>query len=144
VTLSAQRSRYAPEKRQKTLSLFKKETSGGFMWYARFWDEIARRYAVARSLGIIAEGKKERRYEAEQAARKMLPGIKFERAEEKTLIRYLEDFWTPDSPYAREAALVKKRPLSAYYVKMNHEAACRPFSAVHGGYAWWRPCQIWP
>ena len=110
-----------PRKDRKPFTLFKKETSGGSVWYARFWDEITRRYAVARSLGIIAEGKKERRYEAEQAARKILPGIKFERVKEKTLVRYLEDFWTPDSPYAKEAALVKKRPLSAYYIRMNHE-----------------------
>jgi len=110
-----------PRKDRKPFTLFKKETGGGSVWYARFWDEITRRYAVARSLGVVAEGKKGRRYEAEQAARKMLPGIRFERVEEKSLIRYLEDFWTPDSPYAREAALVKKRPLSAYYVKMNHE-----------------------
>ena len=114
-----------PRKNRNPFTLFKKETSGGPVWYARFWDGIARRYAVTRSLGIIAEGKKERRYEAEQAARKMLPGIKFERIEEKTLVRYLEDFWTPDSPYAREAALVKKRPLSAYYIKMNHEDVSR-------------------
>ena len=62
-------------------------------------------YALARSLGVITEGKKERRYEAEQAARKMLLGIKFERVEKKTLIQYLKDFWAPYSAYAKEAAL---------------------------------------
>jgi len=124
-----------PKKDRKPFTLFKKEAKDGHVWYARFWDEKARRYAAARSLGVAAEGKKERRYEAEQAARKMLPTIKFERAEEKTLIGYLEDFWTPDSPYAKEAALVKKRPLSAYYIKMNHEDVRRhvaPFPQFAG------------
>jgi len=124
-----------PKKDRKPFTLFKKETNGGLVWYARFWDEDARRYAVTRSLGVSAEGKRERRYEAEQAARKILPGIRFERVEEKTLIRYLEDFWTPDSPYAKEAALVKKRPLSAYYIRMNHEDVRRhvaPFPQFAG------------
>jgi len=110
-----------PKKSRKPFTLFRKETKDGHMWYARFWDEHTGRYAAARSLGVTVGGKKQRRYEAEQAARKMLPDIKFERVEEKTLVRYLKDFWTPDSPYVREAALVKKRPLSAFYVKMNRE-----------------------
>ena len=110
-----------PKKARKPFTLFKKETKDGPVWYARFWNEHSRKYAVARSLGVAAEGKKIRRYEAEQAARKMLPDVKFERASAKTLARYLEEFWTPSSPYAMEAALVKKRPLSAYYIRMNHE-----------------------
>jgi hypothetical protein len=54
----------------------------------------------------------------------------------KTFIQYLENFWTPDSPYVREAALVKKRPLSAYYIRMNHEdvrrhiASFLPFQGI--------------
>ena len=108
-----------PRKTRKPFSLYKKRIGDDTMWYARFWDENSRRYALSRSLGVAVEGKKERRYEAECAAREMLPRIRFERTEEKTLVRYLEDFWTADSPYAKEAALVKKRPLSAYYVRMN-------------------------
>jgi len=113
-------------------TLFKKQTKKGPVWYARFWDERASKYAHKRSTRVIAEGKKERRYEAERAARKMLPGIKFERVEKKTLIQYLKDFWAPDSAYAKEAALVKKRPLSAYYIQMNHEDVRRANPRVPG------------
>jgi len=63
------------------------------VWYARFWDESSRRYAVTRSTGVHAEGKRQRRYEAEQAARDMLPGIKFmPKALEKSFIQYVADF----------------------------------------------------
>ena len=110
-----------PKKAHKPFTLYQKETKAGPVWYARFWDETARRYAVSRSTGIFVEGKKQRRYEAEQAARKMLSQIHFTPATARTFIQYLEEFWAPDSPYVREAALVKKRPLSAYYVHMNHE-----------------------
>jgi hypothetical protein len=46
------------------------------VWYARFWDEAAKRYSITRSTGIPAKGKKQRLYEAEQAAREMLPRCK--------------------------------------------------------------------
>ena len=51
----------------------------------------------------------------------MLPRIEFVPASLKTFIQYLQDFWVPDSPYVREAALIKKRPLSAAYIHTNHE-----------------------
>ncbi|MDR0464521.1 MAG: hypothetical protein LBG94_05310, partial [Treponema sp.] len=57
-----------PINARKPFTLFKKETKSRTVWYARFWDETALRYAITRSTGIIAEGKKQRRYEAEQAA----------------------------------------------------------------------------
>jgi integrase len=41
--------------------------------------------------------------------------------EAKTFVQYLQDFWAPASPYVREAALIKKRPLSAAYIRVNHE-----------------------
>ncbi|MDR1445497.1 MAG: site-specific integrase [Treponema sp.] len=111
-----------PKKTRKPFTLYLKKTQAGLVWYARFWDETSRRYAVARSTGIPAEGKRQRRYEAEQAAREILPRIQFHPSpEEKSFIQYLEQFWMPDSPYIREASLVKKRPLSAYYIHMNHE-----------------------
>jgi site-specific recombinase XerC len=47
----------------------------------------------------------------------------------------MEQFWMHDSPYVREASLVKKRPLSAYYIHMNHEDVRRhiaPFPLFQG------------
>jgi integrase len=114
-----------PLKTRKPFTLYKKETKTGAVWYVRFWDETTQRYAVTRSTGVPAEGKKQRRYEAEQAARDMLPRIRFTPPVIKTFIQCLKDFWTPESPYCREAALVKKRPLSAYYIKMNNEDVTR-------------------
>ena len=47
----------------------------------------------ARSIGIIAEGKKERRREAELRANEMLSEIRFEmEAVDSPFISYLEDF----------------------------------------------------
>jgi integrase len=120
----------------KLFVLYQKETKSGLVWYARYWDEAARRYAVTRSTGVLVGGKKQRRYEAEQTAREMLPRIRFTPPAANTFVQYLENFWTPDSPYVREAALVKKRPLSAYYVNMNREdvrrhiASFPPFQGI--------------
>jgi hypothetical protein len=106
------------------------------VWYAHFWDPAAKRYAVTRSTGVFVEGKKQRRYEAEQAARKMLPGIRFKpAAPEEPFIQYVAGFWLPDSPYVQECALVKKKPLAADYVNMNHENVRRhmePFPGFQG------------
>ena len=125
-----------PKKARKPFTLYQKETQTGLVWYARFWDEITRRYAVTRSTGVPVEGKRQRRYEAEQAAREMLPGIRFAPpAPEKPFTQYVADFWTMDSPYVRECALVKKKPLSVDYVIMNHENVRRhmePFPGFHG------------
>lgn len=79
-----------PLKTRKPFTLYKKETKTGAVWYARFWDETAQRYAVTRSTGVPAEGKKQRRYEAEQAARGMLPMIRFTPPVIKTFIQYLK------------------------------------------------------
>lgn len=108
------------QKNHKPFSLYQKETKTGAVWYVRFWDETAKRYAVTRSTGVLVEGKKQRRYEAEQAARKMLPGIRLIPVPEKSFVKYVENFWLPDSPYVREYALVKKKPLSVAYVTLNH------------------------
>ena len=66
-----------PKKARKPFTLYQRETKKGTFWYVRFWDEAVRRYAVTRSTGVLVGGKKERRYEAEEAAREMLPQIKF-------------------------------------------------------------------
>ena len=90
--------------------------------YARFWNEKTQKYSVARSTGIIAEGKKERKREAELKANEMLLEIRFELdAGDRQFITYLENFWKSDSPYVKECANLKKKPLSAYYVHLNRE-----------------------
>jgi integrase len=101
-------------------TLYKKSTQKGIVWYARFWNEKTKKYAVARSTEIFAEGKKERRREAELKAQEMLSGIRFETdAGDSLFISYLEGFWKPNSPYVREQATLRKNPLSVYYVKQN-------------------------
>jgi len=101
-------------------SLFKKQTDKGLIWYARFWNIKTKKYAITRSTGIFIEGKKERRREAELKAREMLSEIRFElELADSPLISYLEGFWKPDSPYVKECANLKKKPLSAYYVYQN-------------------------
>jgi hypothetical protein len=107
-------------RRRNPYTLFKSKTGIGLIWYARFWNEKAKKYTLTRSTGIIAEGKKERKREAELKAKEMLSGIRFETdAADCLFISYLEDFWKPDSPYVKECSLIKKKPLSAYYVHQN-------------------------
>jgi integrase len=103
-----------------SFTIFKKETNKGLIWYARFWDEKIKKYAVKRSTGVFVEGKTERKREAELKAQAMISEIRFETdAGDCQLISYLEDFWKPSSPYVREQATLRKNPLSVYYVKQN-------------------------
>jgi len=92
-------------------------------WYARFWDNEKCKY-FSRALGILVEGKKERRDEALKVAEK----IEAERSQIETpaavivnipLLEYVESFWQPDSEYAREKALVEHKPLSNHYLLTN-------------------------
>ena len=116
-------------------SLFKKQTDKGFVWYARFWNYKIKKYTETRSTGIFAEGKKERRKEAEQKARELLPEIRFEtEAADRPFLSYLEDFWKPDSPYIKECAILKKDPLSGRYVHNNAlfiRVHIKPFSGFN-------------
>jgi integrase len=122
-----------PNKSRKPFTLYQKETQTGPVWYARYWDETTRRYAVTRSTSVPVEGKKQRRYEAEQAAREMLPNIQFiPMASEKSFIQYVSDFWRTDSVYVKERSLVKKQPLSLDYVTMNHENVRRHMEPCSG------------
>ncbi|MDR1618618.1 MAG: site-specific integrase, partial [Treponema sp.] len=101
-------------------------------WYCRIWSDDECKYH-AHSLGIKAEGKKERRREAEEAARLLAERLETENrkaAEEAAkrnpladipLIPYLENFWRPDSEYAKEKALVEKEPLSDHYLLSNRQ-----------------------
>jgi integrase len=101
-------------------TLFKKKTGIGLIWYVRFWNEKVQKYTETRSTGIIAEGKKERRREAELKAKEMLSEIRFEmEAADRPFVSYLEDFWKPTSPYVKEQATLRKKPLSTYYVHQN-------------------------
>ena len=34
---------------------------------------------------------------------------------------YIEQFWTPNSPYGKDRALVVRKPLSAEYIRDNHD-----------------------
>ena len=49
----------------------KKSNNGTTIWHARIWDETLNKYAFSRSTGVLVEGKKEHRREAEEAARKL-------------------------------------------------------------------------
>jgi hypothetical protein len=69
-------------------TLFKKQTDKGLVWYARFWDDKSQKYALTRSTGVYAEGKKERKREAEQKANEMLFEIRFE-SEAAVVLGYL-------------------------------------------------------
>jgi integrase len=121
-------------KKHSPFSLVKHlQRDGSFVWYARFWDESNQRYSKTRTTEILVEGKKERRDEALTVALQMLPTISFSPpAPKKKFLDYVADFWTSESPYVRERALVLKKPLSAYYIKMNHADVKRhlvPFAA---------------
>ncbi|HNY21107.1 MAG TPA: site-specific integrase [Treponemataceae bacterium] len=109
-----------PTNNHSAYSLYKKPSKDGLpVWYARFWDGVSQRYAVTRSTGVIAEGKRERKPEADQMARKMLGDIKFRVTLGDMLFTdFLRDFWREDSKYAREHALVYKKPLSKAYIRI--------------------------
>ncbi|MCL2481076.1 MAG: hypothetical protein FWF38_05145 [Spirochaetaceae bacterium] len=91
-----------PIKSRKPFTLFKKKTQNGLIWYVRFWNETSHKYDIARSTGIIAEGKKQRRYEAEQIAREIFSEIQIKHPQKETFIQYLENVWTQNSSYIKE------------------------------------------
>jgi len=136
---------------RRPFTLYKENTKSGTFWYARFWDETVQKYKHSRSTGILVEGKKERRYEAEEAARKLLDELTVALSTaaplttpqptatvtqitqtvpissqkitvaDTPLIQYLSDFWTPESEYARFKKDVKNNALTPYYIEMNHD-----------------------
>jgi len=137
---------------RRPFTLYKEKTKSGTFWYARFWDEEAQKYKHSRSTGIPVEGKKERRYEAEEAARKLIPEVEAAKAAKTAqgapaagttakavadtpLVEYLENFWKPDSQYANFKRHVEKKPLSLQYIENNHEDIRRhvePYSGFSG------------
>ena len=52
-------------------TLYKVKSNLGIMWHARFWDESLQKYAHSRTTGVLVEGKREQRREAENTARKL-------------------------------------------------------------------------
>ena len=113
-------------------------------WYARFWNDKEKKYH-ARVLGVPVEGKRERRREAEEAARKIAADM----AEKETknlqppvnpaasipLIEYALAFWQSDGEYAKEKALIEREPLSAHYLLSNRrivETKMKPFPGFAG------------
>jgi integrase len=102
--------------------------SSAGIWQARFWNPDEKRYSISRSLGVVAEGKKQRRREAEERAailameiqKSFAIRITYNKADaKKLLVDYVSEFWAKDGPYAREKALVEKKPLSAHYLVIN-------------------------
>lgn len=107
--------------------------NGNSVWYARFWDRATQRYSKTVSTGVIIAGKKERRDEAIAASYAMLPKISFSSSALNMLfVDYVESFWTPESPYVKERALITHKPLSSYYIKMNHDDVARHIRAFNG------------
>jgi len=112
-----------PKKNHESFSLFKKPApSGCQVWYVKFWNAGTKKYEGHCSLGIPVEGKRERRREAEEAARAELAEFKFTNTPDVLFLEYVEQFWTTDSPYCKEAANLKKKPLSVAYIAQNHKA----------------------
>ena len=116
-------------------TLYKVKSNLGTMWHARFWDEELQKYAHSRTTGVLVEGKREARREAEEAARKLAPLV-FETktatiqpkvkataitVADTPLIEYLTNFWEPDSQYANFKRNVEKEALSLGYAKNNHD-----------------------
>jgi hypothetical protein len=48
------------------------------------------------------------------------------------LIQYLEEFWTENSEYVRYKRDVKKKPLTPYYIAMNHDDVQRHIAPFPG------------
>ena len=144
---------------RRPFTLYKENTKTGIVWYARFWDEAAQKYKHSRSTGVFVEGKKERRYEAEEAARKLFENFEVNKAAETKptvtqptetpaqvtpinlkknivadtpLIEYLSNFWTENSEYARFKRDVKNKPLTPYYLEMNHDDIRRHVEPFNG------------
>jgi hypothetical protein len=119
--------------------VYRKQTKAGYYWYVRFWDSATRNYSRIRSTGIPVKEKGEGRHAAEEAARSMLPGIRFTpvapNVGDTPLLQYLADFWKDSSPYVRECAQVKKKPLSARYLRGHRDDTrlhLEPFPGFQG------------
>jgi integrase len=123
-------------------TLFKVKSRNGTIWHARFWDDAAQKYNSSRTTGIPVEGKRGRRRDAEEAAKKIYKeltaalskssaatsGVAFNQSVSQQaptanmpLVQYLEQFWSSNSEYANFKRDVQKKPLTPYYIEMNHD-----------------------
>ena len=98
--------------------LYKEKYNNTECWRVRFsWDDQSGKYLKSRSLGIVAEGRRERRREAERAAEMMLEGKASDA--NAPFLPYLRAFWSEGSDYIVEQADVNKTPLSKAYIAHN-------------------------
>jgi hypothetical protein len=125
-----------PLKPHAPYCIYRKQAKAGYFWYVRYWDETSRKYTRIRSTRIPVKSRGGGRHDAEEAARAMLPHIlAMTISPEKPPLRYVAEFWLPDSPYVREHTQVKKKPLSFAYVRLHHEDVRRhlePFPGFRG------------
>jgi hypothetical protein len=70
-----------PAKEHAPYSLYKKKTKFGLYWHVRFRDEKTQAYNTVRSTGIPVEGKRERRREADDAAKAFFAELRQETAQ---------------------------------------------------------------
>jgi hypothetical protein len=113
-----------PKKDRYPYTLYRKATKSGVFWYARFWNEATGKYDRTRSIGVLVEGRRERRREAEDAADAVLETLKQEADRANPLptpaspptaiadtpfVKYVGDFWTVDSKYVREKKFLASR-----------------------------------
>jgi integrase len=99
-------------------NLYKRETSRGPVWHARFWSEGAGRFMKT------ASTKTSNKAEARRIAEGMLKRGVVPNDEDPVLLPYLRDFWTADSAYARGKVL-RGQELSPRYVALCFGAVRR-------------------
>ncbi len=94
-------------------SLYIKKLKTGAFWYARFTHENGD-YAGTLSTGIPCTGKKGRKNEAYEVAKKLSENIVVPDA--PYFIDYIEAFWKADSPYVKSKRLAEKKPITNQYI----------------------------
>ncbi len=114
--------------------LYKRETKGGPVWYARFLDEKTGRYSITRSLEIKANAKRSKAAATFKAH--SLLGTLEEKKASPLFVDYLAALWADDSTYVKSKALAMGRPFSSVYLENNrrnvriHIAPYPPFTRV--------------
>ena len=67
---------YAPIKSTRSLFSLQETNKVRSLLVCPFWDQDAKEYKIVRSTGVQVEGKRERRHEAEEAAKTILAELK--------------------------------------------------------------------